>query len=188
MSSGQQPLRNLIHLATGVAAVWVLAVPWPVAQIGLGALLAGALALDLGRRRPGFRAWLETRLPGVYRAAETTGLSGATLLAAGYLLAAVACPARAAAAGILALAVGDPAASVVGRRFGRNPDRPGKTWVGSLACFAAASLALWGLPYLDLAAASAGGAMAALVERRSGRFDNLVIPLAVALLINLWVR
>ena len=56
----------------------------------------------------------------------------------------------------------------------------------SLACFVAASLALWALPYLDLGPAVAGGAMAALVERRAGRLDNLLIPVLVAALLNLW--
>ncbi len=187
MSDGQQPLRNAIHLATGVAAAWVLAVPRPTALVGLGAVLAGALALDLARRKPAIGAWLERRLPGVYRTDELTGLSGATLLAAGYLLAAAVCPAQSAAGGIVALAVGDPAASLVGRRFGRDRDRRGKSWQGSLACFAGASLALWILPFLGPGAALAGGAMAALIERRAGRLDNLLIPVGVAMLLNLWV-
>ena len=186
MSRAQEPLRNLIHLGTGVTAAFVLAVPRQQALLGLGAVLAGAVALDLGRLQPGFRAWLERRLPGVYRSEERIGVSGATLLVAGYLLAACFFSAPAVAGGILALAVGDPAASVIGRHFGRRPDRFGKTWPGSLACFAAAGLVLWALPFLDLAAAAAGGAMTALIERRAGRLDNLLIPVGVAMLLDLW--
>jgi dolichol kinase len=186
----QQGLRNAIHLATGAAAGFVVAVPRSMALAILGTVLILALALDLARRRPGCQAWLDRRLPGVYRADEFRGLSGATLLVAGYLIAVAAFPARAAAAGIVALAVGDPAASLAGRwyqvRLGPETP-PGKTWVGSLACFLAASLALWALPWVAAGAAAAGGAMAALIERRAGRLDNLLVPVGVAMLLNLWV-
>lgn len=187
MTRAQQPLRNLIHLGTGAAAALVLAVPRPAALGVLTAALLVAVVLDLARLRGGFQAWLDRWLPGVYRPEETPGVSGATLLVVGYLLAVAMVPARPAAGGILALAVGDPAASVVGRRFAGARDRLGKSWPGSLACFAAAGGALWALPDLPLPAAAAGGAMAALIERRAGRLDNLLIPVGVAMLLNLWV-
>lgn len=187
MSRPQQPLRNLIHLLTGATAGLVLAVPRNTGLVALAAVLAGALVLDLGRRHADFAAWLERRLPGVYREDERNGFSGATLLVAGYLLALAIFPPEAAAGGILALAVGDPAASVVGRRFARPGDRPTKTWPGSLACCTGAAAALWALPYVELPAAAAGGAMAALIERRAGRLDNLLMPVGVAMLLALWV-
>ena len=187
-ASGQQYLRNAIHLATGALAPAVLA--WPrFWAVGLaGTMLAVALTADVCRRRPAGRALLDRRLPGVFRPGETGRPSGATLLAAGYLVAVLALPAEAAAAGILALAVGDPAAAVAGRWYGRRVGTAGKTWLGSVACCLAAALAMWPLPSLDLAAAAAGGAMAALVERRAGTLDNLVLPLLTGLLVSLWIR
>lgn len=181
----QEPRRNLIHVATGLAAPWVLWTPAPWLWCGLGAMLLVPLALDVGRLA-GKRDRLERLLPGVYRDREPLGVSGATLLACGYLLAALLFPRPAAAGGIVALAVGDPAAAAAGRWYGGRSGRGGKTWVGSLACFAACIPPLWLLPGLGLPAASAAGAMAALVERRAGHLDNVLVPVAVAMLLGLW--
>ena len=84
----------------------------------------------------------------------------------------------------------DPAAAVFGRWYGARTGgshKSRKTWVGSLACFAVTLPTLWLLPAIGLAAASAGAAMAALIERRAGRLDNLLIPPGVAMLLNLWL-
>lgn len=183
----QQFLRNGIHLATGLAApVVVLApAPWPLAL--LLAMLTVAVAADAWRLTRG-PAVLDRLLPGVFRHPEPMGVSGATLLAVGYLLAFLIFPPPAAAAGITALAVGDPAAAVAGRYYGaRRGGRGGKTWVGSVACFLVCVPILLLVPGFGLAAAAAGGAMAALVERRAGGLDNVLIPVSVAMLMNLWV-
>ncbi|MBD3221115.1 hypothetical protein GF314_07700 [bacterium] len=182
----QQPLRNAIHLATGLAAPWVLLMPDPWMRWGIVAMVVVALAIDLARTVFG-RAWLDRLLPGVYRDREPLGLSGATFLTIGYLAAVWLFPPPAAAGGILALAVGDPAAAVVGRWYGARTGRPGKTWAGSVACCVACIPALWLLSPFGLPAAAAGGAMAALVERRAGPLDNVLVPVAVAMLLNLWV-
>jgi len=185
----QQFLRNAIHAATGVTAIWVISVPQPLALWGLTAVLGMAVLLDIWRWRGG-QPTLDKLLPGVYRHPEPLWLSGATLLLGGYILAFVLFPPRAAAAGILALALGDPAAAMAGRWYGRRSERqerPAKTWVGSLACFAACIPPIWLLPGFGLPAAAAGGAMAALVERRSGPLDNVLIPVSVAMLLNLWM-
>jgi dolichol kinase len=182
----QQPLRNVIHLATGLAALWVVMAPDPWMRSGIVAMVIVALLIDLSRVTLG-RAWLDRLLPGVYRDPEPLGLSGATLLTVGYLATVWLFPPQAAAAGILALAAGDPAAAAVGRWYGARTKRPGKTWAGSVACFVACVPVLWLLPPFGLPAAAAGGAMAALVERRAGPLDNVLVPVAVAMLLNLWV-
>ena len=188
MSGGQQPLRNAIHLATALAAVWLLLVPRPWDVAGIAAVLGLVAACDLGRLHGGFRAWLDGALPGVFRSTEIPGVSGGTLLLLGDLITVLIFPEPAAAGGIVALACGDPAAAVVGRWYGARYGRPGrKTWLGSLACFAGALPAIWLIPAFDLPAAAAGAAMAALVERRAGRLDNLLLPVAVAMLLGLWV-
>ncbi|MEZ4388726.1 MAG: hypothetical protein R3D98_14380 [Candidatus Krumholzibacteriia bacterium] len=185
-ASRQQPLRNAIHAATGLAAWWVLAVPEPWRMRGLVAMLTANLALDVVRWRGG-RGRLDRALPGVYRDPEPLGVSCATLLAVGYLLATSLFPPPAAAAGILALALGDPAAAVVGRWYGARRALAGKTWPGSLACFLASFVAILLIPGLGLMPALAGAAMAALVERRAGPLDNVLVPVAVAMLAGLWV-
>lgn len=184
--AGQRPLRNAIHAATALAAWWTLAVPAPWREVGLVAIVVINLALDVIRWRGG-RAWLDRLLPGVYRDPEPLGISCATLLGVGYLLAGLLFPPPAAAAGMVALALGDPAAAIVGRWYGSRRRLTSKTWAGSLACFGAATLGILLVPGFGLAAAAAGGAMAALVERRAGPLDNVLVPVAVAMLMNLWV-
>ena len=185
--AGQQPLRNAIHLATALAAPWVLLVPRPWDLAGIAAVLLVVAACDVGRLHAGFRRWLEGVLPGVFRSTELPGVSGGTLLLVGDLLAAALFSPTAAAGGIVALAVGDPAAAVAGRWYGAGRGLAGqKTWIGSMACFLAALPFIWLIPGLGLPAAAAGAAMAALVERRAGRLDNLLLPVAVAMLLGLW--
>lgn len=185
--AAQQPLRNAIHVATALAAGWVLLVPRPWDLAGIAAVLVVVAAGDIGRLHGGFRCWLEGVLPGVFRSTELPGVSGGTLLLVGDLLAAVLFSPVAAAGGIVALAVGDPAAAVAGRWYGARRGLAGqKTWFGSVACFLAALPFIWLIPGLGLPAATAGAAMAALVERRAGRLDNLLLPVAVAMLLDLW--
>lgn len=183
---GQRPLRNAIHAATALAAWWTLAVPAPWRVSGLVAMVVVNLALDLFRWRGG-RPRLDRWLPGVYRDPEPLGVSCATLLGVGFLLAGLLFSPPAAAAGMVALALGDPAAAIVGRWYGARQRRPGKTWAGSLACFVAASLGIIMVPGFGFPEAAAGGAMAALVERRAGPLDNVLVPVAVAMLMDLWV-
>ena len=96
---------------------------------------------------------------------------------------------------ILFLAWGDPAAEIVGRRWGGGG--PGKTVAGSLGCLLACLLAALvgvGLGGLNPWAAIGGAVVATLVERRSPPpDDNVWMPLfgglsivALAWLIN-WI-
>lgn len=94
-----------------------------------------------------------------------------------------------AVAALMVLGVGDPAAAIIGRRFGRIRTVGGRTLEGSLAFVVAGFLAAWAtlavwhpdagaLPALALAAA-VGGAVGELLSR--GHLDdNLVIPLVAA--------
>lgn len=86
------------------------------------------------------------------------------------------------------LGVGDPAAAIVGRRFGRHELVHGRTLEGTLAFVVAGALAAIGYlallhpvtPLLFAVAASVAGALAgAIAELTSRRIDdNLSIPLA----------
>ncbi len=176
--------RKLIHAATGLSAVWVLAVPTPVARAGLVAAAGVGIGLDVARRRrPGWQDGLDRALPGVFRPAERHQLSGAAMLLVGYALTAALFSREAAAAGILALALGDAAAALVGRAWARRRGWPPghKTLVGTVACFAVTAPAILVVTGGAWLPAVAGAAAAALGERLAGRrLDNILVPLAAA--------
>ncbi len=104
---------------------------------------------------------------------------GPLTLVAGILLAALLCPPKAAAVGILALAFGDGLASLAGKFLGnlRIPHTGGKTCAGSLMCFVAifvSSFCVTGRADLSLAAALCGMFIEVLPLKD---FDNILIPL-----------
>jgi dolichol kinase len=182
----RESLRKSIHAATVVAAPWVLLVPRPWSWLALALVTALFLGLDVWRLRSApAAARLARRLPGVYRPDENRTLSGAFTLLLGYTTVAALFAARPAAAGIVAVALGDAAAALVGRAWasrGRRSPTGRRTAVGSLACFvtagAAVGVVLGWRPVPVLAAA----ATATVLERLAPRcLDNLAIPIGVAL-------
>lgn len=190
LSERSETRRKLLHLAA-------LALPAAMLRWGdpfvYGILLPGAvlaLAADLMRVRV---AWLYRMIGVVFGPLMRTGeqpplgaapvVNGATwmtLAAAGTFLL---FPRIEAAVAFSVLVLGDAAAALVGRRFGRRRfGANGKSLEGSLA-FAAAALLPVGLAaargVLPFWPGAAGVLAAAIVEARSGRInDNLLIPLA----------
>ena len=91
----------------------------------------------------------------------------------------------AATVGVLVLAIGDSAASLVGRAFGRTtlPYNPGKTLMGSLSLFAVGVLVA--IFFVSVPWAILVGAVASLVESLPlGPTDNLLLPLATAAIVT----
>lgn len=171
-------LRPLLHAGTALLLLALLA-SWQALRgvlvvAGLAAVAFEALRLSLPVVRDLAACWVP-----VFRPYETGRPSGAGWLFVGYALAAW-MPAPAPAAAVLAGALADPAAALVGGRFGRGLP---KSWPGTVAAFAVAAGALWVFGIPARAAALAGLAAAAL-ERWSGRVDdNLLIPPGVGLIV-----
>ncbi|MBK7583881.1 MAG: hypothetical protein IPI67_27265 [Myxococcales bacterium] len=100
-------------------------------------------------------------------------------------------PPYASAVALAVLGLGDPAAGLVGRRWGRRPLRGGRTLegtvafalVGTLAAFSVLSLwhgaAAWPLLLTVAAAAGVAGAVAEVVSVKLD--DNFAVPLAAAM-------
>ncbi len=118
-------------------------------------------------------------------------VNSATWYGTALVILALVSPPFASAAALAVLGIGDPAAGLVGRRWGRRPLAGGRTVegtlafaaFGTLASFAVLSLwhgaAAWPLLLLISAAAGAAGAVAEAVSVRID--DNLSVPLAAAL-------
>jgi dolichol kinase len=177
--------RKLVHLATFVLPVWIWWVPPPWTWRGPLLAFLGVLAVDALRLRvePVAR-WFARRVDPYLRPRERTGPVVAVhlLTGVGVLLAAVA-PRPVAATALAYLVLGDAAAALVGRRYGKR--RFGaKSLEGSLACFVVC-LGLGALALPQHPAAILGGALAAtLAEALPWPVDdNLSVPLVGAVVL-----
>lgn len=178
------PWRNLWHLLAGLAfPVASYFLPRPLILAGLGAVTAAFLLGEALRfLRPGINRWFLGHLAFILKEKEARWLTGSTYFLLGSLLALGLFPQEAAAAALIYTAVADPAAALVGGRWGRLRVW-GKTAEGSLA-FLASALAVGALltgAGLAFPVAAAGAGVAAAVELLPLPLDdNLAVPLASA--------
>jgi len=167
------------------------------------AIMAGlsglAIALEVTRRfSRRWNAFLMERVFGpVSRPWERHRTNSATWYAFGVTLLAVAMPKTAAEVGLVALALGDPAASLVGRRWGARKLWRDKSFAGTAAFVAVTlsataallSLVAPGLPiasrlFLPALVATVGAAAELFSE---GLDDNFTIPVLCAGVAALWL-
>lgn len=188
-------VRDLLHVGTGV---WVLG--WPlftgrVAPIVIAAVAAAATASVPWLAR---RSRIAQRVHDAFAGGDELwrGLSLYTLAYALFTAAAFLNSPFPAAAGLLALSLGDGIGGFVGRRWGRRHFRaPGgkqKSLEGSIAVALAATvgIAAAGLRFgveVPLLQAAALGSSAAVAEALSPRgSDNLIVPAVVWALAEVW--
>ena len=157
--------RKGFHLASVALPAFAWLAPRPAALVVLGALAVVAVAVDHARLR--YRApryWFLRATRTWLRGHERRGLAGATYMAVAYALAFAIFPRPVAVAGMLYNALGDTAAALAGKRFGRHRTSWGKSWEGfaaGLAVNLAVGLALPGIPF---AGAVLGALAAATLE------------------------
>lgn len=174
--------RKAIHVAAScVAAAVVWRLPHLAATTVLSAATLLALGVELARVLSATtnRAFDRLLAP-LLRPAEKRRLTGATLLAIGFTLAAALFPRPAAVAGILFAGLGDAAAAVVGRAAGRHRYPWGKSVEGSIAFLLVALGVALGVGLAPLPAL-ATALVATLVEAAPLPLDdNLLLPVAGA--------
>ncbi len=171
-----EALRRTLHGSTVFVLLLVPLASWQVFRVVLLGGCAVVVATEVARLAPGaFGRWLARRLP-VYRSSEARRLSGGAWLAVGYVLIAW-MPAPHPAAGLAVAALADPAASVVGSRWGRGD---GKSPAGSVAHLGVALVAL-GVLGLPWPAAVVGALVGTVLERWPGPLnDNLLVAPGVS--------
>jgi len=188
--------RNLFHVGMGLVCILAYEL-----LLGRGALIVvGSSALGLfifmdilRRYSPYWNQHFVQRMFGaISRPGEAYRIPSATWYTAALLVGVIFLPQHAVEVGALVLAVGDPVASLAGKRWGTRKLLGQKSWVGSgaflVVSFAAATTFLWlVVPGVGLARAatiasvlSLLGALTELLSRRLD--DNLSIPLAVGLM------
>ena len=178
------PLRKLIHLAMA----WLPALGWLISyQLGLAltaVLLLASLIVEAARRRWQWVNRLLWRvLPSTFRAEEGQRVFGSTWFALGALATLILFGRDTGGTAVLFLVWGDPAAELVGRRWGQPSRR--KTLAGSLGCLLACLLAACvgiGLGGLNPLVALTGAVVATLAERWSPPpDDNVWLPILAGL-------
>lgn len=157
--------RKAFHLASVVLPLAVLLLPRPVALAVLLALAGTALAVEALRLRyrPARYHFLR-RTRTMLRHHERRGLAGATYMAVAYALALLLFPTPIAVAAMLYNGLGDAAAALVGKRWGRHRTSWGKSWEGFAAGLAVCLAVGLLIPGVPLAGALLGGVAAAAVE------------------------
>ena len=180
-TAGLQPWRRLFHMTSGVVVSVILLrgyVSEPWALVILGVVLVLMLALDLVRlRHPETNRRFFLLFRRLASPREARGLASSTWYVAGMLLTLAIFPLEIAAAAILVLAVADPFASYLGRRFGKRALGSG-TVEGTLVFLTMAFLMLALLEELPVAAGVA--LLASVVEPIPWPLDdNLTVPIAV---------
>ncbi|MBM4395797.1 MAG: hypothetical protein FJ087_08915 [Deltaproteobacteria bacterium] len=193
--------RGIFHASSGVLAVamYELVLDRVAAVAIMGSLAALAVFLEVSRRAwPCWNAFLVgTVFRGLVRPWERHRMNSATWYVMALTLIALLLPKAAAEVGVVALAFGDPAAALVGSRFGRIRIRGEKSLEGTLA-FVLASfgatvllLALTGAVPGVLALLGLAGSVAivgAAAELFGDRLDdNFAIPVVAGLVASLWI-
>ncbi len=188
------PLRAAFHVTGGTSAAlmveYVLPPDWLLPAAALIATLAWSMELTRRRSHRANRLLMWVFGP-VAHAHEAWRINSATWFSTALVAVALIGSPLAALVGFLVLGWADPAAGIIGRRFGRTPLIHGRTLegtltfalVGTIVSFAA--LRLWHpelRPMQAVLVASAGALPAAMAELLARRIDdNLAIPVAAAL-------
>ena len=181
-TAGPRHARRLVHagLGAGVASfLWALEPSRAVSAAAVAGAVAGLLGLDFARLAvPRLNLWFHRILRPLLTPREAGRLAGSTWYVAGILAAFVLFPLEAAVPAIWVLALADPPAGWVGRRWGRRPLGTG-TLEGFVAFVLVAGAVL--TVAVPLPAALLGAIVGGLVEIAPWRVDdNLAIPPAVA--------
>lgn len=181
--------RKAFHLLMliYICAYWVLPRTLVISALALFFVLVTAAEL-IRLRHDGFNRWLLAVLGGVHRPDEEKKVSAIPWTLAGSLLTMLLFPdRRIVLVSFLYLALGDTAAALVGRNYGKIRFSNGKSLEGSMACMAVCFLA--GLVFFSWPVALLGAFCATVLETFPGKLnDNFWMPVASAAVLMMVVK
>ncbi len=173
-------VRKGIHLFALVIPVGHYLVSFPVAVVGITVPAAVSILIDLSRFRR-WRLWdlLAPILGPIIRDHEVKGgFTGASYILSASAFVIIVYPKAVAIAAITFIIIGDIAAALVGRKWGRHRLIGRKSIEGSLACLISLVLVSFAIPGLPTAVGLVGAVVATLAEAYSGKLDdNLAVPI-----------
>ena len=113
--------RRVFHvLTTAALALIALGLDREVMIIITGSLTGVAIALEVGRwRLPALNGWFQSRFRVLMKQSESSQVLGSTYMAAASLIVFLLFEKELAILALLYIAVGDPLAGVLGKRYGR---------------------------------------------------------------------
>jgi len=180
--------RKSIHLGMIIIPVWVYVTPGTIGLLGLIIATFATVVIDLLRlsdRR--LRQFFLRLFRSLIRTHEEEHLLGSTYFMIAALLSVIAFDEMIAICALSFLVIGDTAAAIVGKKYGR-PKYWGKSPHGSAACFVV-SFAIGALLLGDLRVAAAGAFAAAVAEALPVPMDdNMRVPIFSGLVMQLVER
>lgn len=186
--------RSLFHVAISLSCLSLVQFTFSMPTLALIALgfAATAWTLEILRAHyPRVNRYCMAALGRIAHPHEHHKVNSATWYTTALAVLATFFSPMAASVALVVLGIGDPAASTVGRRWGKHRIAGGRSWEGSLAFVAAGALAGWLVVTVFYPALGAGSA--ALVALGAGLFgaagellsgkldDNFTIPAAAAI-------
>lgn len=176
--------RKLFH-STGIVIVLLyrgLDIPQRTAALLLWICVGLLALLDFLRARwPALQQLFLTSVKWIVDKKDERGFNSSTLYFAGCATAVTLFPPDHACAGILALALGDAMAAIVGSSV-KSPRWGNVSLAGTLACVVATAAGV--VFFFPLWMAALAGVLAAVLEAVSGsKLDNLTMPIGVAALL-----
>jgi dolichol kinase len=183
--------RNIFHVSNGLFALGCLLMltEMQVMMIALG-MMSLAWSLEIGRRVvPRLNDFLMKMMGPVAHPHESWRVNSATWYSTACVILASMWDLKVASVGLAVLGFADPAAAIIGRRFGRVQLVNGRTLEGSLTFLAVGTLMTWlwmvvawslaaGLAFKMAFMGCLFGCIAELFSRRID--DNLSVPVAAA--------
>ncbi|MEE8106327.1 MAG: hypothetical protein V3T86_12400 [Planctomycetota bacterium] len=173
--------RKLFHMSGVFIPMLYLTTEVPRVHLAVALFAVGLslAALDIARHRSeALQSLFKARIKLILDPKDLRGPNGSTLYFLGCGITVALFERDIACAGLFALILGDPAAALVGRSI-RSPKRGNVSVAGSLGCFVVTCASTY--PLLGALRSVWAGLLATVAEALAGsRYDNLVIPIAVA--------
>ena len=177
----QELFRKLIHLVFGLLIAGMV---WAAGKTNAAAILAGGIFIglvlvDLILR--GHRLWIFSDLIAHFDRNDCLPGKGALMFGVSALACVILFPVSIAVPAIVTLAVLDSVTTIAGQALGRHRIYNGKSFEGTAAGIIVTTIVL--LVFMSLPGAVAVAILAGIIELVSPVDDNLVIPVAVAVLL-----